>query len=140
MVSIASIGMALCAVAQDDEPLTMRGFNVPNYDDEGVLLSQLFGDLAKIRGEIADITNLKIEFYDEDSTNVAMEVTAPQCTYHQEKSFAESKSDVRISRERMVVTGVGFAWDTDEERLKIFNNAKVILKDMREHVELGEEE
>lgn len=140
---ILAAGLLLAAAAQDkhddeEEVQTLTGFQVPEYDKDGKVKSRLYGDLAQIlpRG-IVKITNLRIEFYDEEEVN--MRVTAPECSYHQKKKVAESDTGVRIARGNMVVTGVGFVWDSERERLQIFNDAKVVLKDVRSKMEPGEE-
>jgi hypothetical protein len=118
---------------------TVTGFRVPDYDEENNLKSQLFGDFAKVLPDgVIEITGLKIDFYQEGE--VGMTVTAPHCKYNQRRGLAESDSDVRIERENMVVTGIGFIWSGKEESFLIRQKAKVVLKDVRRHVKTGVEE
>ena len=139
------LGMALvlgaaCAVlvcAQEVD--TLEGFSVPEFNKNGEMTSQLFGDFAEfLPGGLVKISNLKIEFYDEKKDEVEMRVKAPKCEYYEREKKAESDSSVRIERKKMVVTGVGFTWYSKDERLEIRNNAKVVLKDARKHVDAGE--
>ena len=135
IVFFGVVALGLLAYAEDLQ--TIEGFSVPEYDKNGNLTTQLFGDFAEIlpRGKVK-ITNLKIEFYDDDK--IEMRVTAPQCDYDQKRKSAKSDSSVRIARGNMIVTGVGFEWDSKHERLEIYNQAKVVLKSVRQHVERGE--
>ena len=50
---------------------------------------------------------------------------------------AESDADVRITREDMVVTGRGFAWNGRDETFEIFKEAKVVLKGGRKQMAAG---
>lgn len=138
---IMALAMAvlLAGVAQGEDLQTLTGFSVPEYDKQGNMTSQLFGDFAEfLPGGMVKISNLKIEFYDGDEVN--MRITAPKCNYHQKKKEAESDSSVRISRDSMIVTGVGFKWESGRERLQIRSQARVVLKNVREKMKTGESE
>lgn len=130
---------AVAAFAFENVGQTVTGFRVPEYDESNNLKSQLFGDFAKVLPDgVIEITGLKIEFYQDGE--VGMTVTAPNCRYDQKGGRAESESDVRIARENMVVTGVGFQWVGKDEQFKILNKAKVVLKNARTQMETGAEE
>ena len=122
--------------AEDSSMQTVAGFRVPEYDENNQLKSQLFGDFAKVLPDgIIEITQLKIDFYSEGK--VEMTVTSPQCTYKQKEGKAESEAAVRITREDMVVTGKGFAWNGRDEKFQIFKEAKVVLKGARKQMAEG---
>ncbi|MBM4152747.1 MAG: hypothetical protein FJ220_04395, partial [Kiritimatiellaceae bacterium] len=62
--------------AQKDLSMEVVGFRVPEYDDQGVMTAQLFGDRAEMQGEgDIKITGLRIEFY-KDTQTIAT-VTSP---------------------------------------------------------------
>lgn len=139
-MAAAVLGIALSAAGQDEAPVqTVNGFIVPQYDEENNLKSKLFGDYAEVLPDgIIRITQLKIDFY--SGTNVEMTVTAPKCQYRQKEGVAESDGDVRIAREKMVVTGVGFVWNNTEEKCRIGSNVKVVLKGARKTMDIGVEQ
>ncbi|TAN39210.1 MAG: hypothetical protein EPN23_00365 [Verrucomicrobia bacterium] len=118
--------------AQNTDQQVITGFRVPEYDDQGRLKSQLFGDYAKIptAGPI-EVHQLKYEFYNESGTQTDMRITAPLCFYDREHGEANSDGSVRIAREDMVITGVGFNFSRNTERMVIHNQVKVVLKGMR---------
>lgn len=114
---------------------TVSGFRVPQYDDEGNLKYQLFGELAKVLpDEVIEITGLKLEMYNKAGETEAR-VTAPTCTYDKRQDRAGSRSDVRIAAEKMIITGTGFLWNSKNEQFQIFKNVKVVIKDARENVD-----
>ncbi len=137
---LAAFLVALAARAQQKDPAqTVSGFRVPEYDDEGHLKSELFGEFARVLPDgVIEISQLKIDVYNKGQ--VDMTVTAPQCAYNQKEGLAKSDSDVRIARENMVVTGVGFSWNGQNERFEILNKAKVVLKDAHKQVDTGAKE
>jgi len=119
---------------------SVTGFRVPEYDEDNNLKTEIFGDFAKVLPNgVIEITKLKIDFYEKGE--VGMTVTAPQCTYDQQRGTADSDAGVRIFRKNMVVTGVGFSYNQKEETFKILNKAKVVLKDAHKHMkDIGAEE
>jgi len=122
----------------EEEAQTLSGFSVPEYDKNGKMTSQLFGDLAEVLPDgRVKITNLKIEFYGKDG-GVIMRVTSPHCVFYRRSRKVTSNSSVRIARSNMIVTGEGFEWDSKDQRLKIFSNSKLVLKNVREHIQTGD--
>ena len=124
------------AWAQNAEFLNVAGVRIPEYDEQGRLKSQLFGDLAKSLpdGNI-EITGLKVEFY--EGTQVNMRVTAPLCLFDRARNTAQSEGPVRIARDTMVITGTGFLFNNREERFKILKDVKVVLKGTRRELNQG---
>ena len=118
--------------AQNADQQVITGFRVPEYDDQGRMKSQLFGDFAKIpmAGPI-EVHQLKYEFYNESSTQADMRITAPLCFYDRDHGEASSDGAVRIARDDMVITGVGFNFSRTSERMVIHNQVKVVLKGVR---------
>lgn len=134
---VLACGLVSAVFAQVSDVPTLTGFNVPEYDKNGNMTSRLFGDYAEFLPDgIVRITNLKIEFYADGK--VHMRVTAPECVYNQGTKQAESDSSVRIARDNMVVTGVGFKWAAGREYLEIHSEAKVVLKNVRKRMNTGD--
>lgn len=137
MVAWAALFLVRAAAQSGGEAQTVTGFRVPSYDREGNMTSQVFGDSARILPDGAvDIVELRMEFYavaGQTATNrhVDMRITSPRCLYNRTSGTATSDAPVRIARDNMVVTGVGFQWFGNAERLEIYNSAKVVLKDVK---------
>lgn len=133
IAAVIVVGAAWFSLAQIDE---ITGFRVPEYDEDGNLKSQIYGDFAKIRDDDRiEITNLKIEMYNDDEIDIL--VTAPHCLYDQKSRRAHSESRVRIARDNTVITGEDFSWDMKEQRFVILKNAKVVLKNLRNRMDEG---
>ncbi len=112
----------------------IKGFKVPSYNEEGEMTSMLYGEYAQIMPDgMIQIEGLNVEFFRnrEGEKSTDMNVTAPNCFFSRDRGMAVSDDDVRIARESMVVTGKGFVWDNNRERLVIMDEAKVVLKNAR---------
>ena len=135
---VLAAGLACTVLAQSDDNPTLTVFRVPEFDEQGKLKSQIQGDFAEVLPNgVIKITQLTMEFYAKDG-QVDMKVTAPKCIYDRDRGGAASDSDVKIERGNMEVTGVGFIWDGKKERLQIYKDTRVVLKDVRKHLKTGE--
>lgn len=109
----------------------LKGFRVPNFDSKNVMISQIFGEAARVLPDgNVEIEGLKLEFYSYEGLDrkTDMTVTSPLCFYNRSRGVVVSDSDVRISRDEMVVTGKGFRYSNDKQELKILSESKVVLK------------
>ena len=135
---LLAAGLACSVLAQSDENPTLTVFRVPEFDEDGKLKSQIQGDFAEVLPNgVIKITQLTMEFYGKEG-QVDMKVTAPKCIYDRDRGGAASDRDVKIERDNMAVTGVGFIWDGKKERLQIYKDTRVVLKDVRKHLKTGE--
>ena len=129
------------AIPLGDDTL-IRGFKVPSYNDQGVMTSQIFGDSARVlpNGDV-EIESLRMEFYSHqgDDRIVDMTVTSPQCFYNRARGIVISDSDVRISRQELVVTGKGFSWNNEKQELKIMSESKVVLRGARKSIKVEDD-
>lgn len=113
----------------------IRGFEVPEFDRDNRLRSKLFGELARLLPSgLVDITKMRIDFFD-DNREVEMRVTADTCLYDRNTRDASSDTAIRIARENMIITGVGFHFQAAEGRFEIHDQAKVVLKDPKRVME-----
>lgn len=123
------IATSLLCQAQDlGTGMEITGFRVPDYDEQGQLRAQLFGQYAKVLdgGEV-EITNLKIEMYKD--SKVTMIVFSPHCFFNRDTRQAHSDGYVLIESDLMSVIGRGFSWSADAGRFELFHNSKVLVKE-----------
>lgn len=117
------------AVAQDfGTGMEVSGFRVPDYDDQGTLRAQLYGEHAKVlEGGEVEITNLKIEMFKDGK--VAMTVFSPHCFFNMDSRQAHSEGRVLIESGLMTIVGRGFAWSAEAGRFEILHESKVLVKE-----------
>jgi len=102
-------------------------FRVPEYDAKGRLVYQILGSSAKwlSNGDI-DVTNLRLEVYRDGEVDAT--VTTSQCLVNRAKGTATSEQAVRIERDDMIVTGIGFRFDAKTQKITIFSKVRLELK------------
>lgn len=117
--------------------MEVEGVRAPYYDADGKLQAQLYGGHVKVlEGGMADITNLRIDVYEEDK--VVMTIFAPQCFSKmiEDKSAPGgevlsvfSEGEVLIEMESITIFGRGFRFTSAENRFEILNDSKVLIKE-----------
>lgn len=130
---------ALCglAAAQDPNVQSLSGFELPEYDADGKIIRHIFGDMAEmLPGGLIRISNLRVDIYKDEQ--VDMKVIAPRCELDQQSKQAVSDGPVRIIRDNMVVTGRGFDFSNEKERIQIMHDTRVVLKGFQSKVDRGE--
>ena len=122
---VAGLCLAPAAGAQL-EGQTVKGFRLPEYDPDGKIKQQLYGETATfLQDGIIQLTGLKIEIFRRGE--VTARIYSPLCAYDPNRKRAASKEHIRIVTEKAVLTGDGFAWNGENEQFQIFKNAKVTL-------------
>lgn len=120
-----AFALAVSALAQLEGP-AVQGFRLPEYDEDGKLKQQLYGETATFLPDgIIQLTGLKIEVFRKGE--VTARIFSPSCAYDQNRKRAASKDHIRIVVEKAVLTGDGFAWNGENEQFQVFKNAKVVL-------------
>ncbi len=126
LIFLAVATLAIAAVAQRTG-MELKGFRVPEYNDDSTMKSQLFGERAILRDDgLVEISGLKIELYNIGESNAV--VTAPHCLYDRNTRNASSDGDVKVEMQEMTLTGKGFLCEGEEYRFSIKSDAKVVLK------------
>lgn len=115
------------AVQAQMKGLEISAFRVPEYDEYGVMTSQLFGERAEGgEGNDVNITGLRVEFYKLGKT--VMDISSPYCVYNQKTREARSDAPVAANMERVSVRGQGFFMKTGENTVRILNDSRVTLE------------
>ena len=114
--------------------MEVSGVRAPYYDEEGNLQAQLYGGHARIlEGQIADITNLRIDVYEDGK--IIMTVFAPQCFTKMGEVDGKkilvvySDGDVLLDMEQMTITGKGFNFTSEENKFELLHESKVLVKE-----------
>jgi len=127
-VGVAGALIVSAAVAQLHSGQTLSGFRVPEYDPEGTMRSQLFGDVARVLpNDIVEIEGVRLEMYRDGE--VETRATSPHSIYDRRTRTVASTSSVRITRGGAVITGYDYRYDPDKETFLIQSNARVVLRE-----------
>ena len=126
LLAAAAIGGLAAVAGAQLEGQTVKGFRLPEYDADGKLKQQLYGETATFLADgIIQLTGLKIELFRKGE--VTARIYSSLCAYDPERKRAASKQHIRVVTEKAVLTGEGFAWNGETEQFQIFENAKIVL-------------
>lgn len=121
------MGMLHPAWGQDSEiAMPVKDMRLPlEHWPSGAVKTQLTAGQALVppQGMIMASNVVLKMFFEDGASNVT--VTAASCLYDREKQTAESEDHIKIEREGAVLTGVGFEWSADRERVKIRTKARI---------------
>jgi lipopolysaccharide export system protein LptC len=126
-LALVLAGWGLVAPAQLPSAGVVTGFRVPDFDTNGVLKSEIFGDQAQPQPgtDLVKITGLRIVLY--KNKEVESTLTSEHCTVNRKDRSAFSNAEVRIVRGNIVITGRGFRWNPDSQRIEILNRFHMIM-------------
>lgn len=126
------VGLALVlagSVLAQELDMEISGFRVPEYDEQGKMTSQLFGDHAEIdQGGDVSITGVRMEFYREDET--FMTVESPTCLYNQKTQIARSDATVFADMDGLQLRGRGYRLNAAKRTVKLFADSEVTIADV----------
>lgn len=107
---------------------SIKGFRVPDYNEDGSLKSILYGSTAvkNNKTQIWNMTGVKIEMF--NSNKVSAVVSSPACDFEMRKGIATSEKPIIILHDRLQVQGTGYTWDQKKENFKINSQARVMIR------------
>jgi len=118
----------------EEKPMPVRGFRYPVelYKDgrikTHILAEELTGDPES--GEV-EAVHVKVEFFTPDG-HVDAVLDLERCCYDRDSGRTTSDSRVRLKKGGLLVTGKGMEWHAGEQRIRILQDAKVVLdRDLR---------
>ena len=130
MLVLLALAWGATAALGQAIPKTIKGFAVPDYDENGVLRSKIFGGLAELQSDgRIKITDLKIQMYREGLLDAT--IWAAQCFFDRKTRNVVSDTFVRLEKGPMVITGVGLRWDGGRQNLEILSDVQVMLRDVQ---------
>lgn len=124
----AVAGVAVvAAIAQLQPGQTLGGFRVPEYEEDGSMRSQLFGDFARVLPNgLVEVEGVRVEMYRDGE--VETRVASPHSLYDRQTRAVASTSSVSIIRGDVVITGDHYRYDPRNETFLIRTNARVVLR------------
>lgn len=108
----------------------IKDFRIPEFDANGVLKSEIFGDIAQpLEDDKIRIIGLRIIMYryTKKEKEVEATLTSDRCTIDRRSRNAFSNAEVKIVRGNVVITGKGFRWASDSQRIEILNKFHMVM-------------
>lgn len=132
--------LMLCAQALAQiEGMEITGFRVPEYNEQGEMTSQLFGEHAVMGAdELVKIEGLRLEFYRDG--DVFLHAESAHCFYDRENGLAYSEAPVRAEMDGLLMTGTGFEMQASNRTVHVLNDSRVEIDDVMQQTDLGLED
>jgi len=119
-VSAQSISPSLSTALQVD------GIRVPEFNPDGTLKSEFFGDSARpLENGLMELTNLRLNFYKDGHLNGF--ILTPRCIYDKNAKLVFSNADVTMRQGEILISGTGFRWFQDTQVVEILNRCSLIV-------------
>jgi lipopolysaccharide transport protein LptA len=124
--AVLLFGWIGCVCAQEPG-MEISGFRVPEYNAQGEMTSQLFGDRAEMLsgGEIK-VSVLRVEFYQDDA--LFMEVSSPYCFYRRADKQARSDAPVFAKTDEIQLQGKGFLLEAADRTVHVLDETRVTIR------------
>ena len=105
----------------------LKGFMVPEYGPDGQLVWRMFGETARVElvGGKVEVHVMKLELYQNGAVDAT--IYSPACLFDRTAKTAASEDAVKIVATNMVVTGTGFDWSSNDNRMRIRNDATMTI-------------
>ena len=133
IVALAAM-VSLNAQAQI-EGMEITGFRVPEYNEQGEMTSQLFGEHAVMGAEdTVEIEGVRLEFYRDG--DVYLTASSPHCVYEREEGVAHSDAPVRAEMDGLLMTGTGFEMRASERMVHVLEDSRVEIDDVMQQTDL----
>lgn len=119
--------MRLPAGAPQPGAGNLQGFTVPEYNADGQLVWQMFGETARVElvGGKVEVHGMRLELYQKGSLDATMR--SPVCLFDRAAKTASSDEPVEIVSTNMVITGKGFEWNSNDNRMRIRDDATMTI-------------
>ncbi len=128
VIGLVSASALVSMVVAEEMAMPVKNLRLPmEYYESGAVKTQLKAGFALVppKGMIVASNVVMHMFFEDGSTNVMM--TADSCNYDREKQSADSDGKIKIVRDNITITGKGFEWYSERERVKITSDAKIVL-------------
>ncbi len=131
---LSAFGLFMAAFAGDDnvsgqeQVMPIKNLRLPmEYYENGVIKTQLKAGVALVppHGMITASNVVMEMFFEDGSTNVIM--LADSCLYDRAAQSATSDGKIKIIRGNITLTGKGFEWHSDTEKVKVLSDAKIVM-------------
>lgn len=130
--------LALWGGAQQIEGMEISGFRVPEYDEQGQMVSQLFGEHAQMgSNQTVRIDGVRVEFYRDGQPFLT--ATTPYCFYDRAARQVNSDAPVRAEMDGMLLTGKGILLKAGEQTVHVQEQCRVEIADVMQQADLNVE-
>jgi hypothetical protein len=124
VLSVVGMGAQQVAVAPP-----AKNWTLPLFTKEGFHQMTLRGEEVRpVSSDQVDISGLDVTVFSGDaSSRVDTVILSPQATFHINEKVAHGESPVRVVRDDVEVTGIGWTYFYNEKKVLIAHDAHVVF-------------
>lgn len=110
----------------------LKGFMVPEYGPDGQMVWRMYGETARVElvGGKVEVHVMKLELFQNGAVDAT--IYSPACLFDRTAKTAASDEAVKIVATNMVVTGTGFDWSSNDNRMRIRSDATMIISNRKD--------
>lgn len=111
---------------------SLKGFMVPEYGADGQMVWRMYGETAQVElvGGKVEVHVMKLELFQNGAVDAT--IYSPVCLFDRAAKTAASDAAVKIVATNMVVTGTGFDWSSNDNRMRIRSDATMIISNRKD--------
>ena len=108
----------------------MEGFALEIPDEKGQKQALLEGTKATFdEASVIRITNVKAKIFRSDKGEIIF--TSSMAKYHRDSKVVTSDQPIKVDSRDAHITGTGFVWEPEKEKLFIPENVRAVLKNVQ---------
>ncbi len=117
------------AIDEDSASVILNDFKLPEYNKNTKQLEFIvYGEKAETIGIQINLTDVKVEWVDNDINKVKATITAPEAVYDKVTKMIKGDKEVHFRSPEMDADGIGFDADYEKQTIHIRSNVRVFLK------------
>jgi hypothetical protein len=120
---------AACGCPAQEAAMPIRNLRLPleHYED-GTVKTQLRAGVALVPPQgIVTASNVVVELFLPDGS-VDVRLDAEDCRFDREQGRVDSENRVKVTRAGVELSGKGFIWQREKQRVKILSRARVAFQ------------
>lgn len=126
LLGLAGVAGSRSSSTAENNRMILQNFKTRGTDEAGGNAWELLGARAVIEGELAQLEEVTVNFFVNKGETVV--VTSPRCTFNRVTKIGSSDAAIHVWHRQATIDGKGYDIITDEHRLHIRNEVKMIIK------------
>ena len=94
--------------------------------ENGQTKTQLTAGSVKSVGNVVHARDVRVECFTIDN-KLDVVILAKECEYSKTDMLVTSKSEIKMIKDGIVLTGTGFKWDGKEQKVDVLTKAKIVF-------------
>lgn len=98
-----------------------------DHHPDGTIKTHLVAERAQAKGAVVEIDGMTVTITTPTGV-VETTIEADTCNFDKAQNLAQSDGPITLTHPDLTLTGTGFRWSSQDERIEVLSNVKVVLK------------